>query len=494
MNKKLYMPHLGNGAAFSSLLLTFVSFVTMLISMIISKLLSVNFSLYEYGTYSQVVLVTTTVTSITSLGLGNATNYFYNKSQNTEEQQKYVSTLIIIEEVVGFICALLIALFRGQIAEYFCNLEIKNLLIIVAFMPLLSHLIGTYQNLFVSIGRAKTIAVRNLFVSTIRLISVIIASYAIHDVKVILIVLLGLDLVQFIYFSVVFQGYKFKISLKYFSPELINAILKFSVPLSIYVISGNLNNDIDKYVVGFFADTDTLAIYTNSSKRLPFDVITTSFITVLIPIMTRLLNSQKISEAKELFSSYLRLGCIVSLICGGGCIAFSDRILVLLYDEKYLPGLSIFIIYLVIEMIRFANVTIILSATGQTKIMMFNSLAVLGCNLVFNVIAYKLVGLYGPAIVTLILSIVSTCILLHFGARTLKCSSVSLFNMRDILIIGVQAVGLGIVMNIALNYLESYVKLPLIATLVILIIYGVVLLAINYKTWKAYILNINRYK
>ena len=494
MNKKLRIPRLGNGAASSSLLLTFVSFVTMLISMIISKLLSINFSLYEYGTYSQVVLVSTTVTSVTSLGLGNATNYFYNKSQTAEEQQKYVSTLIIIEEIVGFICALLIPLFRGQIANYFCNLEVKNLLIIVAFMPLLSHLIGTYQNLFVSIGRAKTIAVRNLVVSTIRLISVIIASYAIHDVKVILLVLLGLDLVQLIYFSIVFQGYKFKISIKYFSPELIKVILKFSIPLSIYVISGNLNNDIDKYVVGFFADTDTLAIYANASKRLPFDVITTSFITVLIPIMTRLLNSQKINEARELFSSYIRLGCIVSLICGGGCIAFSDRILVLLYDEKYLPGLSIFVIYLVIEMIRFANVTIVLSATGQTKIMMFNSLTVLGCNLVFNVIAYKLFGLYGPAIVTLILSIISTCILLHFGARTLKCSSVSLFNMKDILIVGFQAVGLGIAMNIALDHIESYVKLPLIATLLILTIYGVILMALNYKTWKAYILTINRYK
>ena len=494
MHKKFRMPYLGNGAASNSLLLMFVSIVTTLVSMVISKMLSVQFSLFEYGTYSQAMLLHTTVTSVTSLGLGNATNYFYNKSNEVDEQQRYVSTLLFIEEIIGLACAVLILCFREFIALYFNNRDLENLVIIVAFMPLLSHLITTYQNLFVSIGKAKTIAVRNLLVSVVRLISVIIASFVIHDVKIVLIVLLALDIGQLLYFYFAFRSYKFTISLKLFTPELIKGILQFSIPLSIYVVSGSLNNDIDKYVVGYFANTDTLAVYTNASKRLPFDVITTSFITILIPIMTRLLNNQQTEDAKGLFSSYLRLGCIVSIICGGGCIAFANRLMVLLYDEKYLPGLPIFVIYIIIEMIRFANVTIVLSATGQSKIMMYTSLSMLGLNLVFNVLAFKLIGLYGPAIVTLILSVVSTGILLHFGSKTLKCTIISLFSIKEILIIGLQAILLGFGMNILMNYLEKLITVPTVATLGILAIYGIILLSSNIRIWKPYISKINKYK
>ena len=71
-----------SGAATSSILLMSVQIVTTILGLIITKLLSVNFSLKEYGTYSQALLVTTTVTSISILGLTNATNYFYNRTDD----------------------------------------------------------------------------------------------------------------------------------------------------------------------------------------------------------------------------------------------------------------------------------------------------------------------------------------------------------------------------------------------------------------------------
>ena len=485
---------IGNGAASNSLILVMVSAVTIFLGIVTSKLLSVHFTLYEYGTYAQVMLVNTTVTSVTSFGLGNATNYFFNKSADIDVQQQYVSTLFIIEEIIGLLCGLLIFLSRRLIAIYFNNNNVKHLVIIVAFMPLLSHLITTYQHLFVSIGKAKTIAVRNLLVSCIRLVSVIFTCYVVHDVKVILIVLLLSDIIQMYYFGIVFKRTKFVISTKYFSPQLISEILHFSVPLSIYTVTGTLNNDIDKYVIGYFANTDMLAIYTNASKRLPFDVITTSFVTVLIPIMTRLLNSENVIDAKKLFSSYLRLGCIVSIICGGGCIAFSNRIMVLLYDKKYLPGLPIFIIYLIIEMVRFANVTIVLSATGQTKIMMYTSLGSLVLNSIFNVASFKVFGIFGPAIVTLIISVCSTCVLLYFGARTLKSSVFNLFKFDELILIGLETSMLGLIMNYILNYIDRFMSLPTISTLFILLLFGIILIIINYKAVYKYIRDINQYK
>lgn len=485
---------IGNGAATNSILLMFVSVVTTVISLAITKLLSVYFSLQEYGTYSQAILVSTTTASLTLLGLSSAINYFYNRTPDVKEKQRYVSSIFFLEEIIGTVVAVVLFIFRGEIVKYFKNEDVKNLIIIVAFMPLLTNMIAMYQNLFVSIGRAKTIAIRNLVVSICRFISVLVACFITRDVKTILIVLLILDILQFLYFFLVFRRYSFDVSPKYLSPTTFKSILNFSIPLSIYTIAGSLANDIDKYVIGYFTNTDTLAIYTNASKRLPFDIITSSFITVLIPIITRLLNDNKNEEANKLFSLYMRFGCIISLICGGGCIALSNHIIVLLYDEKYISGLPIFVIYLVIEMIRFANVTIVLSATGQTKIMMISSISMLFLNAIFNVLSYKVFGWYGPAIVTLVLTIFTTLILLHFAAKTLNTHIIKLFDIKEMLIVSGEVIAFGMGFSFIYNKLCLTIYIPQICTLVVLALFGVSLGIINYKKIQNYIHKINSYK
>ena len=56
-----------NGAAVDSIILTFIQVVTTAVGLVVSKILSVNFSLTEYGTYSQVMLITATASSLTIL-------------------------------------------------------------------------------------------------------------------------------------------------------------------------------------------------------------------------------------------------------------------------------------------------------------------------------------------------------------------------------------------------------------------------------------------
>lgn len=434
---------LGNGVATNSVLLTFVQVITTLLGLIVTKLLSVNFSLEEYGTYSQALLITTTVTSISILGLTNATNYFYNRTSDEAEQEIYLSTIFTIQYIVGTVCGFLMIVLRGGIAQYFANDRLKNILIIVAFTPFLTNLIQMYQTLFVSIGKAKVIAVRNLFVSLIRLIAVVIACYILNDIITVLVVIMGLDIIQVAYFTILFSKYKYPIRVKNANRYLVSEILHFSIPMAIYVLTNSLSRDIDKYVVSAFSNTETLAIYTNAAKVLPFDMLTASLITVLVPIITRFINSKKHVEAQEVFKLYLRVGYILTCTFVGGAIAVAEQLMLFLYDQKYLVGLPIFIIYLFIDMIRFANVTTILSGAGKTKILMTISVSMLCANAFFNVIAFKAIGLIGPAIVTLILTMLMTLMLLHFGAKEISCTIISLFDFKEIGIIAVEIIAVG---------------------------------------------------
>ncbi len=486
--------NIGNGAATNSIMLTFVHVITTMLGIVVTKLLSVHFSLQEYGTYSQALLVTTTATSISILGLTNATNYFYNRTQEEEKQREYIATIFTVQYMVGVTLALLVILFRRPIANYFGNERLTSILPIVAFTPVLQNLISMYQVLFVSIGRAKVIAIRNLIVSLIRLAAVIVACFVLNNIVTVLVVILCLDAIQVIYFFILFKGYKHPIDIRDTRLNLTREILAFSIPMSIYVLTNSLSRDIDKYVISAFANTETLAIYTNAAKVLPFDMLTSSLITVLIPIITRMINKKEYGEAKKVFKLYLRIGYVLTFIFVGGAIAVSKDLMLFLYDEKYLAGLPVFIIYLVVDMIRFANVTTILSGAGKTKILMIISVSTMVLNGIFNIIGYKLLGIVGPALVTLFLTIGMTIALLHFGAREIHTRIIKLFNFKEIGIISIQIVCMGFATYLLSGFL-SQKQIPYVIGLILCYgIYIVVLGLLNYRRAIECYRKLNQYK
>ena len=291
-----------------------------------------------------------------------------------------------------------------------------------------------------------------------------------------------------------FKKYKQAISIRNGRLELVNEILTFSIPMSIYVLTNSLSRDIDKYVIGAFANTETLAIYTNAAKILPFDMLTSSLITVLIPIVTRMINEREYHKAKNVFKLYLRIGYVLTFVFAGGAIAVSKNLMVVLYDKKYLVGLPVFIIYLVVDMIRFANVTTVLSGAGKTKILMTISVVTMVLNAIFNVIGFKVMGLVGPAIVTLILTAGMTIALLHFGAEEIKTKVCDLFDFKEIGVVGIQIIMMGAIAYTVSSFL-SLSGIPVIIDLLLSYgLYIIVLGLLNSKRILSCYRELNQYK
>lgn len=488
------LKRLNNGAATNSTLLLVVKVITTVLGIIVTKLLSVSFTLEEYGTYSQAILVTSTATSLSIFGLTNAINYFYNRTEDEVIQKKYTSTIFCIQYVAGFAVAFTIILLRTIIADYFGNPNLERILFIVALTPFMTNLISMYQTLFVSIGEAKIIAARNFVISVFRLIAVVIACYFVNNIVVVLIAILLMDIAQVMYFLILFRKLRFPIRIKESDLSIVKEILSFSIPMAIYVLTNTLSRDIDKYVVSAFSNTETLAIYSNAAKILPFDLLTSTLITVLIPIITRLINQKKYNKAQDIFKLYLRMGYLLTCIFVGGSISLSRYVMLFLYDAKYLAGLSVFKIYLFIDMIRFANVTTILSGSGKSKILMRISLITLALNGIFNIFGYKLFGFVGPAIVTLVLTILMTIMLLHFGAKEIQTTIVGLFDFKEIFIVGTEIIIVGVLVKFLASFLSAR-NCPLFFLLLISYgLYLLILFCINYKRILNCFGRINTYK
>lgn len=427
------------GAAIDSVLLTGIKLVTTVFGLVVTKLMSVHFSLIDYGTYSQALLIV----SLFKLGLTNTSNFFYNSSKSPEEREKYIATIFGIEYIAGTAYALLVIALQTPIVNYYNNENLRTVLFYAAWMPLFQQLLAILQVLFVSCGKAKVIAVRNFVISVCRLIIVAVACYITKSIKTIILTMLLLEIAQFIIFMISFSRMQFRIRLKDFSSKLLPEILRFSIPMMIYLLTNEISRDVDKYVIGYLMDTENLAIYTNASKILPFDLVTASFITVLIPIVTRQIGSGNYTDAEATYKQYLRIGYLATWILAFGVVINAKEAMLFLYDEKYLPGLWVFVVYVFVDMIKFANTSLILVAKGKSRVLMWSSIGAMTANLFLNIGFYYLFGFIGPAITTLLVTLAYTILILHLGAKEIGSTVLNLFDWKEMGIVAAEMIVVG---------------------------------------------------
>ena len=299
------------GAAWDSVFLTVVKFITIFTAILQTKVLSIGLSLTDYGTYSQANIVVSISVSILLLGLGDAINYFFNDSSgkySKEQRIQLVNTIYMIELIAGIVLVCIVLFARDLIAQYFSNEALKIVVVIISIKPMLDNMIYFYQILFVSTGKAKVIAIRNLIVSILKVISIFIAVHIFKSVIAIYISLIFLDILQLIFFAFLFSKKEFIISPIQCNFRFVKEIMKYGFPMGIFALTNTLTRDIDKLIIGYMSDTETVAIYSNCSKVLPFDIIVVSFATVLIPYIMKYISQNQLENSILLFKNYLKIG------------------------------------------------------------------------------------------------------------------------------------------------------------------------------------------
>lgn len=482
-----------NGAATDSLVLTFVRVVTACISILIYKLLAVNFSLDEYGVYSQAVLVSTTVTAITIMGMTDAINYFYNKDKGGEIGKSYVETIFALQIVIGLLGAFFILIFKEQIAEYFKEPQVAGLMIYVAFIPLLTNITNMLQVLFISYRRAKVIAIRNLLFSLFKVVAVFFASYLFKSIEIVLINSLVLDIAIVVYMVFYSRKHFFVIDVRKARFFQSKEIFAYSIPMAMFIITNSLSRNLDKLVIGWFASTEDLALYSIAAKELPLDMLTSSFITVLVPYITRYIAGKEFDKAASIFSKYIQISYTITWLIAGGAIAEARDLMVILYDSKYLSAVAIFVLYIVVDMFRFANTSIIFAAQGKTKELIIYSGSSVLLNFVLNIWLYKIFGITGPAIATVITTLLLSFIILARSGQLLKSNLIELVNIKQMILLLMEIIICGIVAHFI--RISFFGGLPsLIAFGLTYAIYGIPLFALNYKRIFALLRDINSVK
>ena len=409
-----------SGASRDAIFLVIVRVVTILLGMSVTRILAETLSITDYGTYSQVMLMVSTITTLSVLGMVDGANYFFYNCKNVKEREEYISSIFTLQYIIGIVVGIIIFISTIPIIHYFKNEDLKRVLIFVMILPLIQNVIAILQVLFIAIGKAKQIAVRNFIFSVSRLILFSIACHIFNSIITIFIFTILMDFVQIVYFRYVLKKNQCNFSIRKTNIKLFKKIIKYCAPMAAFLILSTLTRDCDRYVVSAFTDTETLAVYTNAAKILPFDIIMASFCTVLLPFLTKYIVEAKYEKAQRLYGKFMELSYITTTIFACGAIVGAPMLMELLYSKKYLAGISVFVIYIVVDIFRFTNMTLILSASGKTKSLMYISAGTLALNFILNIVMFRYLYIVGPAISTLIVTVLSGIFVQYKSINILK--------------------------------------------------------------------------
>ena len=443
-----------NSTSGDALLLMLVKLMTVALNFVVTRLMSQNLSLHDYGTYSQILLLVSTVSSVTILGMVDGVNFYYCSEQNPKIRESYVATIFAMQCIVSVAAGAVVMLLTGVLSNGFDNPDIRKLMIFAAVLPMLQNLMNMFQVLLVSVGKAKVLAMRNLLVSVLRLAVVVVMVLFLPNVVVILVATLVMDLLQVLFFGLILRQNQCPIHWRRTNLQLIGRILQYCIPMAMFIMMRAINRDLDKYMIGIWTNTETMAVYSNASKPLPFDVILHSFTVVLVPKVIRMVAASKHDRALSLYRTMMEMGYLATGVLCLAALTVAPQLMQLLYSKKYMAGLSVFCLYILVDLLQFTNMTMILCAAGKTGTLMMIGFGTLGLNALLNVVLYHQMGIAGPALATLIITFITGLLITGLSARTLGAKIHRLFDWKMLLLFVAESAVAMVLLNWLRNWLD----------------------------------------
>ena len=432
-----------SGVGRGAIHLTIARIVTILISLLSSMFLSRFCTVEELGTYSQINLVITLVTSLLMLGLPNSINYFLAKADTPCQRRDFLSVYYSLNTALGIILGVILAAAVPLFESYFSNSAIGNFVYFLAIYPWATVTISSVGNVLVAYKKTPRLMLVNIVTVLVTLVSVL----AMHLFDLgfsgfMLFFLIGNALIAI---SIYVMVIKLERGIRpLFHKKQILTIFQYAIPIGLASFTGTLNAEIDKLMIGRQMGTEALAIYTNAGKELPISFVSVAFTAVLLPQMVRILKKNKNEDAVTLWGHSIEICYLIICFFVTACVVFAPQIITILYSEKYLPGVTIFRIYALSWLFRVTYFGMMLNAIGRPQFIFWSSAMAAFINVGLNFLMYYALGFIGPAVATLISITLVNLVQLVFTARIIKVPFKRIFPWKALLLYSLANVAWGI--------------------------------------------------
>ncbi|MFA6296296.1 MAG: flippase [Patescibacteria group bacterium] len=390
-------------------------------------------------------------------------------SKNESKMNSYFNNVLFIKIILILVTSLITGLIL-----YFVNYgHDLNIIIVVLFITaiinsfalILTSVFQAFNKMqYVSIGRIVSTLV--ILIGAFFLIRIDVNANAVDFAFLYLassIVLFLLSLLIYIFY------FKAKIRFTFAKKHWLN-IIKLALPFGISVIFVTIYYRIDSVMLKFFKGDSEVGLY-NAAYNLIFalNFIQGIVITSIYPIMSKLFVSSR-EQLMKLFEISIRILAIFAFPIGVGTALLADRLILLIYGEKFIAASSSLRVLIWALVFMFLNVSIanLMNVVNLQKIVAYQIIIAAIFNIVANVFIIPKYGAAGASFTTVLSEILAFILLLCFSHK--YNFKISRFTILSVLKIVVCTAIMGVFVYFVLN-LNLFVVIILSAIVYSVLIY-----------------------
>ncbi len=361
----------------------------------------------ELGSYQQLTLIYALVSPLLLGGIPTALQYFMPRSAARKEQQLWVADTYLVMGLFGLTFAVLLVVFRGQVASLLNNASLTHAIILYTPFVFFSFMIAIMPAALVSVRRARMSAITTAATALCITGGVITAALIDPHVESLAVgVSIGAAIACILSIGAVLKV----LGVYWRRHRLVDRwrrLLAFGVPLALTGLAGQIAFTMDRLVVSTNFSPARYAIYAVGSVELPIAVlIQQSANSVLIPaIASRHVEGDHVGVAL-LWKEAIRKTSLIMLPLFAFFMVMASDTVRILFGPHFAQSVIIFRIYLFLLPLRVATYGLIPQAIGKTSINLSASLVSLVVNAILAVSFVSIFGFVGPAIATPVATVV----------------------------------------------------------------------------------------
>lgn len=409
-------------------ILSYVSIiVSTVIQLVYTPFLIKKLGNSEYGIYSLVVSIIGYL-AVLDFGFGDAivmyTAQFHQKKEYDKEKKLHgmflliFSVIGILAAIFGFIIFLNVeTIFKNSMTDVEIG-KMKVLMLILTFNLAVTFPFSVYSSIIKAYEKftfLKVITILNSILQPIVMIPLLLVGYkSIALTMVVTILNMMVLLTNYLYCR-----RKLKIRIKYlgFDKKLFKKIFNYSFYIFLNIIVDRVNWSTDQFVLGIFAGTTSVSIYSIASKINEMFIRLSSAISgVLFPKVSKMVAAN--ASDKELTNEFIKIGrlqYLVVFLMTSGLALLGKIFFVAWVGEKYIESYYVsllLIIPLTIPLIQNLGISI-LQAKNIHKFRSILYLFVAIANIIISIPLAKYYGAIGAAFGTSISLIIGNIIIIN---------------------------------------------------------------------------------
>lgn len=383
--------------------------VKTIVGIVLARMLSQT----EYGTYRQLFLIYTTLSTIVLLGIPQSMLYFIPKLGDEEKRRSFISRSIDLVSLLAILMVFGVILFRPLISRAFSNAQLLPLLLIFAFYPLYMFVNQIFSSVMLGMKEPLRLVKFSIFSMATDLVLILGTALVFRKLEIIVLGLVTAAFIQWLYARI---GLSKEASDYKFAWEDYKQQLRFSLPIGLSAIIGILAVQMDKIVISTYFDPAQYAIFSVGAMELPFiGILVNSVYSVILPAMS---SSGSPELMAQLYRGSVRKNALIIFPVAAVFFVLASDIMSFLYSSRYEGAAIYFRIYLFTLPIRVGIFGLIFQAVNRTKYIMQNAVLTLVANLILNLILVNTnLKMQGPAIATVMVTYISSVVylwLIHF--------------------------------------------------------------------------------